>query len=315
LISVLKGESIIPKIEFLEREYGTFKTFDLESEPFEILINTLKSVPMFQEKVILFIKSFDSLKKSQKKELLKTLKELNGSQIFEVFIDSQTDIEEFKTIDFSLPKPWEFDRWISLIKKMAQDRGLNFDEDALITFYERCGPNYDKINQELEKLRLYSDGKIDSETVEVVVHDYGNASLDDMLFAISTGDVERLNSLFEDVLETVDLQLLLYMLGEHFVFLFKILCVTVPKDNFSWKDVQKIAKELSMSSAKVARYLGFKFKGQRNENINHTKLYTKEKVSDVLEKIINLQREFKTVESSKTVLKSKLIELAKMVYN
>lgn len=315
MISVLKGESSTPKIEFLKKEYGTFKIFDLANESFEILMNTLKSVPMFQEKMILFIKNFDSLKKNQKKELLETLKELNDSQIFEIFIDSQTGIENFKMIDFSLPKPWEFDGWISLMKKMAQDRMLKFDETALTIFYERCGPDYDRISQELEKLRLYSNEMIDSKTVESVVHDYSNVSLDDVLFAISTGNIERLNNLFDSVFETVELQLLLYMLGEHFTTLFKILCITAPKDNFSWKDVQEVSKKLSISSAKVARYLGFNFKGQKSENVNHTKLYSKEKISDILRRVIELQREFRTVESSKTVLKNRLIELSKMVYN
>jgi len=319
LVKILKGESKVLKIETLKKEFGFFKVFDLENESFNILLNVLKNKPIFQDEIVLFVKNFDSLNKNQKKELIEILDSIKDLEGFKVFIDSENKLGNFDVIDLSLPQPWKLEKWLGLIEKMAEKKSLKLDEEALKLIFERTGPNYDRIHREIEKLSLYSmdekAGKVDIDTVENVIHDYNNVILDDLMFAISSGNLEGISDLFDDTFEVIDLQLLLYSLADHFTTLFKILCSVEYKERYSWKDIVETSRELSISSAKVARFLGFNFKNQMYKNTNHVELYDLEKLTNILGKIIDIQYEFRSTESSKTVLKNRLIEISRIVYN
>jgi len=318
LIKVLKGESTTLKLKKIEKEYGSLKIFDLtQNETFEILLNTLKNKSIFQDKIIIFIKNLDSLKKTQKGKLLKLLSTMKNSDEFEIFIDSESSIKVFETVDLSLPKPWKTEEWLKLIQEISLGSSLNLNNEALELILEKTGPNYDRIYQEVKKLSIYSlDKDPQLGEIENLVHDYNNLVLDDLMFAISSGDMEALNIILSSIFKSFDHQLVLYSLVEHFINLFKVLCtVDDSKESHSWKDIMELSKKIALSTSKIARFLGFNFKSQKTKNINHLKLYNLEKLSVTLEKVIDIQREFRSVESSEVVLRNRLIELTKMVYN
>lgn len=318
MIKVLKGESTVLKLKRLEEKYKDLKVLDLTyDETFDLLLNILKNRSIFQGEAVVFVKNFDSLKKTQREKVLGFLKSVKDSDEFEIFIDSESDIKGFETVDLSLPKPWKREEWLKLIRKIALEDSLNLNDEILEFIFEKVGPDYDRIHREIEKLSTYSRGNaVTLEEIEDLIHDYNNVILDDLMFAISSGNIETLNTLLSSIFKSFNHQLVLYNLAEHFINLFRILCVVGElKEGYQWREIVKFSKEISLNTSKTARFLGFNFKGQKVKNVNHLKLYDLKKLSVILEKIIDIQEEFRSVESSGVVLKNRLIELVNMIYN
>lgn len=96
-----------------------------------------------------------------------------------------------------------------IVSEILQAENIRINRDALMFLCDILPPDRMAMRSELDKLALYARGKktIEIEDILAVVQDAGAAELDDMIFAVGSGDIKRaktlLDRLFEEQTSTV----------------------------------------------------------------------------------------------------------------
>jgi DNA polymerase-3 subunit delta len=89
------------------------------------------------------------------------------------------------------------------VSDILQAEGLRISRDALAFLCDVLPPDRMATRSELDKLALYAKGQtqISLEDVQAVVQDAGVAELDDLIFAVGSGDTKRVGLLLDRLLE------------------------------------------------------------------------------------------------------------------
>jgi DNA polymerase-3 subunit delta len=91
------------------------------------------------------------------------------------------------------------------ISDILQTAGLRAERDALALLGEILPPDRMAMRSELEKLALYvggaKNGLVKLIDVEAIVQDAGGAELDDLIFAVGSGDARRAATLLDRLME------------------------------------------------------------------------------------------------------------------
>ena len=299
-VLVLSGDSELSKdrrVEEIRKKIGGdyLRVHPEDSGKIDLVSSNLKNIGMFGSRIVIDILDFDSWKAKEKKELLEMLK-MVPEDIY-VVIRSSKGIKGFKAESFPLPKPWERDRWMELTKKKFEKKGLKISREVLEYFLDVVGTDEYRIETEVEKLSLYSEGEVTAGDIDAVVYRSTHAGVDELCFAISERRVDDAHRTLPDVLKGADLLVLTASLAKHFEDLFRLRVAAKVKENYIWPDVAKYSKELGMPVPKVARFLGFKFKGWKNEPFNHITEYSVEDLANILKKLFILDRNVKMSEN------------------
>ena len=299
-VLVLSGDSELSKdrrVEEIRKKIGGeyIRVHPEDSGKIDLVSSNLKNIGMFGSRVVIDILDFDSWKAKEKKELLEILKRV-PEDIY-VVIRSEKGIKGLKSESFPLPKPWERDKWMELIKKKFERKGLKISREVLEYFLDVVGTDEYRIETEVEKLSLYSEGEVTAKDIDEVVYRSAHTGVDELCFAVSERRVDDAHRMLPDVLKSVDLLVLTASLAKHFEDLFRLRVVVKVKENYIWPDVAKYSKDLGMPVPKVARFLGFKFKGWKNEPFNHIVEYSIEAIADILKRLFLLDRSVKMSES------------------
>ena len=250
---------------------------------------------MFGSKALLDILDFDSWKSKEKKELLEILKQVPEDVM--VVVRSEKPVKGFRSETHDLPKPWEREKWLEYVVEKFEEKGLKISKEVAEYFLSMVGEDEYAIESEAEKLSLYSDGEVKIEDIEEVVHRSTHAAVDEFCFALSERRYEEAKKMLRDVLEGTDLLIVLASLAKHFEDLLKVRVKVPEKERYIWPDVSKYSKELGIAVPKLARFLGFKFKGWKNEPFNHVKEYSKDEITAILKKLFSLDRMAKISEN------------------
>ncbi|MFY9288250.1 MAG: DNA polymerase III subunit delta [Alphaproteobacteria bacterium] len=90
-----------------------------------------------------------------------------------------------------------------VVTDILQAEGLRIARDALMFLCDILPPDRMAMRSELDKLALYAKGKnsIDMGDILAVVQDAGSAELDDLIFAVGSGDVKRVKVLIDRLIE------------------------------------------------------------------------------------------------------------------
>ncbi len=306
-ILVLSGNSELSKdkrVESIKEDFkGNYVRIHPEdSDKIPLILSYTKNLGMFSQKVVLDILDFDSWKSKDKKELLSELKHV-PDDIF-VIIRSKKAIKGLNAENFPLPKPWEREKWLDIVKRNFEEKGLRISEETANYFLDVVGQDEYRIESEVKKLALYCREEVKIEDINEVTYRSTHAAIDDLCFAISEGRVGEAHRILPDVLRSTETAMLVASIARHFEDLFKLKLVAKLKEKYSWPDVSRYSKELGIPLPKVARFLGFKFKGWRNKPFNHLSVYSKEDLVSILKRIYTLDRVVKSGESPEVHLHS-----------
>ena len=294
-----KDEYIKKKVEDLKADYTRIHPKD--TDRIEKIRRSIQTLGMFQSRVVLDVIDFDSWKSQEKKILLGMLKEV--PETVHVFIRSTRGIKGYQSISFDLPKPWEREKWVDYVKKAFKKKGLNIEDDAAELFFSMVGSDEGRIEKEIEKLMNYCEsGVVTSDDVKKVVYFYEHPPLDELSFSISEGRVDNAHRVLDELLKISEPIVISSVLANHFLDLFKIVMTVPKKEKYIWPEISNISKSLKIPVPKVARFLGFKFKGWDFEVLNHVKFYSPEILSKILKDLYKLDRSVKGDDDSRLAI-------------
>ncbi len=300
-VLVLLGNSELSKekrVQELKTEFGGsyIKIHPEDGNKFEVIQSSLNNIGMFGERQIIDIVDYDSWKAKEKKELEKLLKNISDDVL--VVIRSTKVVKGFKAEKHELPKPWERDKWISYLKSKFEEKGLKPNKEVLELFLDFTGMDEYRIENEIEKIRLYVEKEmVTADDIEKVVYRSTTPAIDELLFFISEKRYEDAHKLVSEVLKHHDKIVVTASLVKHFIELFRVKATVPVKDFYRWPDVSNYSKNLNIPVPKIARFLGFKFSGWKNVPYNHIKNYSIEELANIIKKLYLLDRAVKMGES------------------
>lgn len=234
---------------------------------------------------------YDDWKKEDQKQLLEQAERISVP----VILRTSNSIKGLESIDFSLPKPWEREKWFEYVQTRLKKYSLSFDSDALELFFDMVGPDDLIIERELEKLACVGE-KVTSKLVEEVVFNHSKAQMDELCFCISSGNQKQSHTILSKILSYAEPVFIVNTLIKHFIDLYKILSFADKRDNYSWVYIKDLSQKLDIPIVRAAKFLGFTFKGQPRI-VNHLKIYDFEKLELILNQLQLLDREIKSSEN------------------
>ena len=296
-VLVLGGESELSKDKRVKEIRDSFggeyiRIHPEDADKISLISSYTKNLGMFSQKVVLDILDFDSWKSKEKKEILSVAKSI-PDEVFLV-VRSKKSVKGLDSENFPLPKPWEKEKWIELVKEKFSVFSLSISDEAAEYFLDLVGTDEYRIESEIEKLSLYCSKEVSIDDINEVTYRSTHAAIDDLCFSISERRYDEAHKILSDVLTASDPVMVVASIAKHFEDLFKLKLTAKEKDRYSWPDVSKYSKELKIALPKAARLLGFKFKGWKNAPFNHIKNYSKEEIADILKKIYVLDRSVKS---------------------
>ena len=296
-VLVLSGESELSKdkrVKEIRKDFGGeyIRIHPEDADKISLINSYTKNLGMFSQRVVLDVLDFDSWKSKEKKELTSVVKSI-PDEVFLV-IRSKKSIKGLENEEYSLPKPWEREKWIGIIKEKFSSHGLKISDETAEYFLDLVGADEYRIESEVEKLGLYSSGEVSIDDINEVTYRSTHAAIDDLCFSISERRYDEAHKILPDVLAASDPIMVVASIAKHFEDLFKLKLTVKEKEKYSWPDVSKYSKELKIPLPKAARLLGFKFKGWKNVPYNHVKNYSKEELAEILKKIYVLDRAVKS---------------------
>ncbi len=296
-VLVLSGESELSKdrrVNEIRQNFGGeyIRIHPEDTDKISLINSYTKNLGMFSQKVVLDVLDFDSWKSKEKKELVSIIEAI-PEEVF-LIIRSKKSIKGLESEEFPLPKPWEREKWLKLIKEKFSSFGLKVSDETAEYFLDLVGTDEYRIESEIEKLSLYCSEEVSIDDINEVTYRSTHAAVDDLCFSISERRYDEAHRILPDVLVVSDPIMVVASIAKHFEDLFKLKVSVKEKEKYSWPDVSKYSKEVKIPLPKVARFLGFKFKGWKNTPFNHIKNYSKEELADTLKKIYILDRSVKS---------------------
>ena len=296
-VLVLAGESELSKdrrVSEIRREFSGeyIRIHPEDADKISLIDSYTKNLGMFSQRVVLDVLDFDSWKSKEKKELVSIAKSI-PEEVF-LIIRSKKSVKGLKGEEFPLPKPWEREKWLEIIKEKFLSFNLSISGEAVEYFLDLVGTDEYRIESEVEKLSLYCSKEVSIDDINEITYRSVHAAVDDLCFSISERRYDESHKILPDVLTVSDPVMVVASIAKHFEDLFRLKLVVKEKDKYSWPDVSKYSKELKIPLPRVARFLGFKFKGWKNSPFNHIKNYSKEELADMLKKIYVLDRSVKS---------------------
>lgn len=287
----LSGDARVLKDEYVEAlcRKKMLKKIKISLEESKRIPELVSQMGLFSKDFLIDVVDFDEWKKVDQKELLQQLSSSNFLAVLRTFSTSRkTD-----AIDFSLPKPWEKEKWIEYISKRFEKSSLEYNYEGVEKFFDFVGADDLLIERETEKLACIGE-KVTPDIVSLAVCNYSKIQMEEFCFAVSTLN-RHAHYLLHDMSFYTEIVALVNVLSKHFVDLYRILSAVERRDSYSWMYIKNISQKLNMPVVKSAKFLGFSFKNQPS-SINHVKIYSFEKLRIILRQLQYLDREVKSSE-------------------
>ena len=299
-VLVLSGSSELGKerrIMKITKDFGGnyIRIHPEDENKLDVLKSSVSTIGMFGSRIVIDVLDYDQWKAKEKKELEKIIKSVPNDVY--LIIRAKKGIKGVEEEKYDLPKPWEREKWIKFLRSKFEAKGLRASDEVIEMFLDLVGNDEFRIENELRKISLYIEGnEVTAEDIQNVVFKSTVPGLDELCFSISERKPEVAHSLLNEISKSAESYIINASIIRHFVDLFRMKLYVKDKDKYSWPDVSKYSKELSIAVPKMARFLGFKFKGWKNIPFNHVKEYSMEELSMIIKRLYLMDRNVKMSE-------------------
>ncbi|MGJ8455012.1 DNA polymerase III subunit delta [Pseudothermotoga sp. U03pept] len=290
---VLSGDATVLKDEHVKRmalERGLTR-IRLDIEDAARSTEIFNQNNLFSQNFLIDVVDFDDWKKDDQKQLIERIE----NTTMPVILRSLKTIKGFESLDFSLPKPWERERWIEYVEERLRAHSMSFEKCAAEEIFQMVGPDDLLIEREIEKLACIGE-KVTLNLVKEIVFNHSKIQMDELCFAISSADKSSAHKILSKILSHVEPVLILNSLIRYFIDLYKIVVFADKRSSYSWVYIKDLSQRLDVPVVRAAKMMGFVFKGQP-PTVNHLQLYDVEKVESILNQLQLLDKELKSSEN------------------
>ncbi len=221
--------------------------YDLSEVDIATVLQDLDTVSLFGDKLVICI-NIDSLEDTDLLNkyldhpstnilILVSYKELDKRKKITKLLQDKTKYKEFLEYDV-----------FSIIKDNLEDFKMSNMTINLLVNY--CNNNVNRIENELEKLKVYKikEKEITTEDVELLVKKSLDATIFNLIDAINVGTVERIFKIYNNLLEEGETEeKIMYTIANHYRLLFQI------REKLNDKKDDEIIKEYRMHSYRFAK--------------------------------------------------------------
>lgn len=324
MVYFLSGNSSLGKdmyvTNFLKKMNAQYHRIHADDEnKLDELRNAALSFGLFSDIKIYDIVDFENWSKKDREAFFKIDFPVDNIYVFVRTENLPKEVKEsnkVKILSFETPKEWEEDKWLQFIMNLAANIELNINDEIARLLLKQVGTDEYALITELQKIKVYSRGDVSQLTIEEIadiVYKRTVTKLDELCYALTEQDAERFQRILGEVCNEYEPPLIIYALGKHAIELLNIAENVKPKDFYSWPDIAQVSKELGLPTPKVARFLGFKFKGQRHNPVNHRKLYDFESIRKLIEELYFIDRQVKLGGDTKLLLSNLFFKLRRIL--
>jgi len=267
-ILMLVGDDTVRKKLYLLKNFGVIVPiwYD-EKDRISRARELMGTGAMFNEaeKAIVF-RELDKWSKKDLKKLRQIVEEMKSEKL-NIVLDVQDEkrLKEHgfpvdEKHEFRLPKPWEDEKWIRETQELAEELGIHVNTETARVLLNRLGQSKELIYAELYKLSVEKTGEIREEDIFEFTPILKPEGLENFLEMVGRRS-RQVVEVLKEILASVEVSLVISGLYSMFRDLL-ILKLHFPQgEKVNWKVVKKLSTDLKMSTGKVAKFLGFKFKG------------------------------------------------------
>ena len=202
--------------------------------------------------------------------------------------------------DFSLIPPWKTDLLVKAVQQAAQTIGVKLTPMSADFLVECVGNDTRLLYNELEKLRLYAEGKSQPQDVDVVARLVRNTTRNSLQLAtaIRTGDTAQALVLVTELLGASEpaLKIVATLVGQFRTWLWVKIMIESGE-----KDQQAIAKAANISNPKRIYFLQQEVKSLSVQQLTST-----------LPLLLELEVSLKQGKNEASVLKTKVVQLCQV---
>ncbi len=199
----------------------------------------------------------------------------------------------FQSFQYDLPKPWKRAEWIEKTVLLAKREGLTLSPGQAALLFERCGPELERIANEITKVRAASvNGQIETDLFNALIFPYEPENLDDFVFSVLEQDhAASFRSLYPVFSEYPE-NLILFQLIKAAMCLSHL--ITHHRKQVSrFEDLREISKDTGLNIPTLSRFYGYSFdRAKKRRNLLYA--YEAEGVSRILDELWQIDYENKS---------------------
>jgi DNA polymerase-3 subunit delta len=312
---LILGDSKILKNKKIEEIIDNNKNAELvrissENYDDEVLDKTFTMGSLFAKEKTIIFSEFTEFKIPQQEKISRFLSKQKETFIGTVIIDAKreskalSNIKFDKKFEFPLPLPWQDDLWIKFVKNISTMFGKNIDDETVYRLLELIGKNEELLYEEIRKVSIYTDKeKISYEEVKDILSSFPTITYEELCYSLAKKNFVQTLDKFTTLTNSPQfspIALNSYLFNYYLDFL-SVMLNTETKFSYSWPEISKISKDSEVSQQRVASFLGFNFKTDKERKINLKKLYTSASIENILLKIEEIDRLLKMGENPKVL--------------
>jgi len=298
-ILMLVGEDTVGKKLYLLKNFDVIVSiWSDEKDRISKARELMGTGTMFNEaeKAIVF-RELDKWSKKDLKKLRQIVEEMKLEKL-NIVLDVQDekrlkghDFHVDEKHEFRLPKPWEDERWIRETQELAEELGTHVNTETARALLNRLGQNKELIYAELCKLSMEKTGEIREEDIFELTPILKPEGLENFLEMVGKRSRQAVEVL-KEIPASVEVSLVISGLYSMFKDLLTLKLHFPQGEKVNWKIVKKLSTDLKISTGKVAKFLGFKFKSSSSA-VNILDLWGIKEIERVLVELQRLEQGIK----------------------
>ncbi|HDP77404.1 MAG TPA: DNA polymerase III subunit delta [Mesotoga infera] len=273
MIYEITGDSDVLKDFFIRERTSEYicLTEDMPEKEARLKM-ALSTAGMFGTKPIR-LSGFDKWKREERSSVETIIPAIDKN--IDLYVEGKLSSKiQVQRVSLDLPRPWEEEKWSSHVMKIAGLAKIKISREAAAKLIERIGKKEYRILRELEKLSILSRD-IDARTVEEFVDIDTDIEVESLAYSFLNNDKDFLSSARKSMIPfTYFSSVLLKIVLD----LGSIIEIRRDSASVSWSEIKEMSTYTSISSARVARLVGYSFSNTKEDREDLSLKFTSEEL-------------------------------------